>query len=103
MAKATRICGICGKEYPYCKTFRQVKFRWQDVACCPEHGYEYFRRVMESRDEATEELSAAFPQFAADNNAGEAAEPETGTDDYVAESEQDADDEWEFEDESQDE
>ena len=47
---ATKICKICGKEYPYCKTFRPVDvFRWQDVACCEEHGSEYFAKILESR------------------------------------------------------
>ena len=50
MPKAIRICKICGKEYPYCKTARNSDiFRWQDVACCPEHGSEYFAKVIESR------------------------------------------------------
>lgn len=49
MARATRICKICGKEYDYCRTETNNKFRWQDVACCPEHGAEYFKRIEESR------------------------------------------------------
>ena len=50
MAKGTRICGICGKEYPYCKTFRkEAIFRWQDVACCQEHGAQYFAEVFAAR------------------------------------------------------
>lgn len=52
MAKATRICKICGKEYEYCRTETNNKFRWQDVACCPEHGAEYFRLIKESRAKA---------------------------------------------------
>ena len=63
MAKATRICEICGKEYPYCKTFRDVKFRWQNVACCPEHGVEFFKRVLESRGQSTDALYKVYPQF----------------------------------------
>ena len=50
MIDSTRICKICGKEYPYCKTaINNNIFRWQDVACCPEHGSEYFARVEEAR------------------------------------------------------
>ena len=53
MANSTRLCKVCGKEYPYCKT--ELKngniFRWQDVACCPEHGSEYFALVAASREE----------------------------------------------------
>ncbi|MBP5463310.1 MAG: hypothetical protein J6Y20_14485 [Lachnospiraceae bacterium] len=55
MANSTRICKVCGKEYPYCKT--ELKdgniFRWQDVACCQEHGAEYFALVAKARGEAT--------------------------------------------------
>lgn len=51
MATATRKCKVCGKEYEYCHTFRRDGniFRWQDVACCPEHGSIYFERVMAAR------------------------------------------------------
>ena len=50
MLPNTKICKICGKEYKYCKT-ESLKdiFRWRDVACCPEHGKEYFKLIMESR------------------------------------------------------
>lgn len=48
--KATKICKVCGKEYEYCRTENtNNRFRWQEVACCPEHGAEYFRRIEESR------------------------------------------------------
>lgn len=50
MAKGTRKCKVCGVEYEYCHTVRGVDlFRWQDVACCPEHGSIYFAKVLESR------------------------------------------------------
>lgn len=52
MPTATRICKVCGKEYEYCHTNRPATiFRWQDVACSPEHGAEYFRQVAISRGE----------------------------------------------------
>lgn len=53
MATATRICKVCGKEYPYCRTERKVAgvFRWQDVACSVEHGYIYLEEVLASRNE----------------------------------------------------
>lgn len=59
MASATRICKVCGKEYPYCQTLRQVAgiFRWQDVACSPEHGSIYLTKVRESRGEIVETKS----------------------------------------------
>ena len=52
MAQGTRICKVCGKEYPYCKTERRVNlFRWQDVGCCPEHAAIYFEEVAIARGE----------------------------------------------------
>jgi hypothetical protein len=56
MAENTRKCKVCGKEYPYCKTaFVPGSFRYQDVACCAEHGQEYLARVIDSRTEKTSE------------------------------------------------
>lgn len=50
MAKGTRICKVCGKEYEYCKTWlNKDKFRYQDVACSPECGAEYFALIEASR------------------------------------------------------
>lgn len=50
MAKATRICKVCGKEYDYCKTWLSTnKFRYQDVACSPECGAKYFALIEASR------------------------------------------------------
>ena len=54
----TKICKVCGEEYEYCKTQRPSElFRWEDVACCPTHAAEYFKRVEESRakTEATDD------------------------------------------------
>lgn len=50
MATGIRVCRVCGKEYKYCKTNRREGiFRWQDVACSPEHGAIYFARIEASR------------------------------------------------------
>ncbi len=51
MATGTRICKVCGREYEYCHTARRVAdvFRYQDVACCPEHGQVYLAEVLASR------------------------------------------------------
>lgn len=53
MAKATKKCKVCGAEYEYCHTTRRVSgvFRWQDVACCPEHGSIYLEKIIASRSE----------------------------------------------------
>lgn len=57
MATGTKICKICGKEYECCKTVRHIDgvFRWQDVACCVEHGQEYLSRVLAARSETPAE------------------------------------------------
>lgn len=56
MAKAWRTCKICGKQYEYCHTGRPADlFRWQDVACCPEHGAEYFAKVIADREKSRKE------------------------------------------------
>lgn len=52
-----RICKVCGSEYEYCHTLRKNGiFRWQDVACCQEHGAEYFLRVEMSRNAPAESI-----------------------------------------------
>ncbi len=55
MAKGIKVCKVCGAEYEACHTLRpnlNNEFRWQDVACCPEHGAIYLARILESRGEA---------------------------------------------------
>lgn len=51
MAKATKRCRVCGKEYEYCHTLGRVPgvFRWQDVACSPECGAAYLAQIEASR------------------------------------------------------
>lgn len=51
MATATLECRVCGKEYEACRSARRVDgvFRWQDVACCAEHGAIYLDRIRKSR------------------------------------------------------
>ena len=50
-------CRICGKQYEACKSARRVDgvFRWQDVACCPEHGATYLDLIRKSRAKQEEE------------------------------------------------
>lgn len=61
MSNGTRICKICGCEYPYCKTIIMNGFRYQDVACSPEHATEYFRKIELSRlpDEPIEDRTVS--------------------------------------------
>ena len=59
MSMGTRKCKVCGCEYPYCKTNRPVGvFRYQDVACSPEHASIYFAKIMESRSKSNTATTA---------------------------------------------
>lgn len=51
MPAVTKKCRACGKEYKACPDSGVTvnKFRWQDVACSPECGEVYFRKIAESR------------------------------------------------------
>lgn len=52
MGTRTKICKVCGAEYEACRTPNpQQIFRWRDVACCPEHGAIYLKRVLLSRQD----------------------------------------------------
>lgn len=52
MPTAVRTCRVCGKRYEACRTMNKSAgvFRWQEVACSPECGAEYLRRVTEARN-----------------------------------------------------
>lgn len=54
MPTAVRTCRVCGKSYEACRTMSKTAgvFRWQEVACSPECGAEYLRRVTEARNPA---------------------------------------------------
>ena len=55
MATAIKICRVCGKSYEACHSMKRnaETFHWQEVACSPECGSEYFRRIEESRNAQT--------------------------------------------------
>lgn len=62
MATTMKRCKVCGCEYEYCRTAKRVAgvFRWQDVACSPEHGSIYLAKIRVSRGEnTTPEISAS--------------------------------------------
>ena len=80
MADNTKICKICGKEYPACDTIIKGVFRWQDVACCPEHASEYFKLVAEARGEAYAEPETAEAEI--EENEEEAVEVEEESFDF---------------------
>lgn len=52
MARVMMTCRVCGKEYEACRSANVGAFRWQEVACSPECGAEYLRRINESRSVA---------------------------------------------------
>ena len=55
MATSMQICKVCGKEYPFCRTARpDGLYRWDSVACCPEHAAIYFAEVAAARAADTE-------------------------------------------------
>ena len=59
MAKGYKVCKVCGKQYEYCTTERRADlFRWQDAACCPEHGAAYFEKVLASREKRDDQTAA---------------------------------------------
>lgn len=94
MATATKKCKVCGAEYEYCHTARRVAgvFRWQDVACCPEHGSIYLAKIEASRS----------AQPVADEIAEKDVEVIEAVSDYSDLDECDGEDTW-FEDDFEDE
>lgn len=70
MATATLKCRVCGKEYEACRSAKRIDgvFRWQDVACSPEHGAIYLDLIRRSRAEqhdavANDLVDKAFALF----------------------------------------
>ena len=64
MASNKLKCRICGKEYDACRSAKTVSgaYRWQDVACCPEHGAEYLHRVLVARGEISDTVKHSAKQ-----------------------------------------
>ncbi len=72
MPKGTKTCKVCGCEYPYCKTNRPAGvFRYQDVACSPEHGAKYLKEILASRSSESESPLLESVTKNTDNNASE--------------------------------
>lgn len=78
LPKAVRKCRVCGKQYEACvPPFMDVDpYRWQDVACCVEHGMEYFEMIEASRasnttqNNDTQNDDASLENDAADKKKG---------------------------------
>lgn len=60
MAIQMRTCKVCGKEYAACPTAHRNNsaYRWQDVACCKEHGDQYLHDIMVSRGMIADDATA---------------------------------------------
>ena len=53
MPAIKKVCRVCGCEYEACRSLKKTvggPFQWQEVACSPECGAEYLRRVNEARN-----------------------------------------------------
>ena len=59
MPKQTKVCRVCGKTYEACRSIKSGSsvFNWREVACSPECGSVYLKRVMESRVKVPETVS----------------------------------------------
>ena len=71
MPKGIKYCKVCGSAYEYCKTMRSNPdmFRWQDVACCPEHGAQYLALVLKARGQKQDQQTAQDAVKGADETA----------------------------------
>lgn len=81
------VCRVCGKVYDACNSQPVFgEFRWKDVACSPECGAEYLRRIRESRKEpcvTTEQICAADIESVSDDSIIEESNIQEATDDNV--------------------
>lgn len=60
MAKVTKTCRVCGRQYEACHTPNTTGvFRWRDVACSIECGRIYLERIEASRKPAVQENKMA--------------------------------------------
>ena len=76
MQSASKVCRICGKAYQACRSVyeRDESMRWQAVACCPEHGAEYFAAIIRSR--MPKPIEENKDEVTVENTVAEAAEVE---------------------------
>lgn len=85
MPKQKKICRVCGAQYEACRSVRAGNnvFNWREVACSPECGAAYFKRVMDARkkdhpeaDDSTHRKPVQRRKDRANNKEGSAAETE---------------------------
>ena len=105
MARITKVCRVCGKEYEFCRTPRvDGVYHWQEVACCPEHGAIYLERVLRSRGIMTDESASVESELVANESDLEASdEPVELFDDDEEDGYEDADEEFNDEEDELDE
>lgn len=60
MAEKMKTCRVCGKEYEACRQRNTGVFRYRDVACSPECGRKYLKKIAASRDA---EKAEAAPRY----------------------------------------
>ena len=60
MAKRTAVCRVCGKQFVPCnKSSASLgTFNYHSIACSPECGAEYLRRVQAARNQSEQEETA---------------------------------------------
>ena len=60
MAKRTAVCRVCGKQFVPCnKSSASLgAFNYHSIACSPECGVEYLRRVQEARKQPEQNETA---------------------------------------------
>lgn len=78
MANRTASCRVCGKQFVPCgKSSAEIgAFNYREVACSPECGQEYLRRVLENRNSSKDRSEDNAPP-AASEDVRENAVPET--------------------------
>lgn len=54
MDRSLKTCRVCGKQYKPCRPryAGDSIYRWQDVACCAEHGAQYFEMALSAESAA---------------------------------------------------
>lgn len=83
MPDVRKVCRVCGGEYVACRSLmRTGEFRWQDVACSPECGTEYLRRVMEARKVVEQEVQTEVDAECVDEECEFADEEDESDDDW---------------------
>ena len=60
MAKRTAVCRVCGKQFVPCNksSVSLGAFNYHSIACSPECGAEYLRRVQEARKQPEQSETA---------------------------------------------